>query len=168
MVLVTSSAALGGIMGVVFSAWAFGRLQGGFAEADDGLVADPRRLAHIGRLADSRAGPADVVSCPQAERAECRIAIGDPASLGELHAEISAYRRAERVFAALDGEDFALRPLLNREPRERRGLAFAIEEAHAMPADERHASARIQPCSTVSPQAAGVVQPSTASGFTRV
>ncbi|WP_033375749.1 hypothetical protein, partial [Porphyrobacter sp. AAP82] len=59
------------------------------------------------------AGAAGAGPCPQAARAQRRSALAVTDSLGELHAEISAYRRAEQVLAGPDGDGLHLR--LNRE-----------------------------------------------------
>lgn len=157
MDFVTNSAALGGILSVVFTAWAFGRLQGGFADADAGPGADLCGAPHADRLLAAHPCPDAALSCSQDNRAACWAAINDPASLGALHAEISAYRRAEQIFAAFGREDFALKPSLNREPRERCDFGLIIEDACGVPGDDQQASDRIEPCSTLPPQAAGAI-----------
>lgn len=85
-------AALGGIMlGVALGAWTLGRWQGGLVVVEDASVPTP-----------GAATPAVTTPCRNAVRAECAAAPLAEDSLGEMHAEISAYRRAEQVLAGFD------------------------------------------------------------------
>lgn len=103
-------AALGGIMMcVALSAWALGRWQGTFAVPDDGAGRLP---VDAGTAAPSlRSTKTENLTTPcQTEAFAARsavLAVAD--SLGELHAEISAYRRAEQVFANTQPDELVLR-----------------------------------------------------------
>jgi len=108
MELSAGPAALGGIMmGVALGAWTLGRWQGGFALPDDGGGHGPTRVGDAaptppGALAEAPAKP-DQQHAFVARGA----AVADP--LGELHAEISAYRRAEQVLADVGPDELVLR-----------------------------------------------------------
>lgn len=103
-------AALGGVMMcVALAAWTLGRWQGGLVTADN-----------CGALAPDEAGPvrqgvaaalpvsAAADPCQHAARAEHKAALATASSLGDVHAEISAYRRAEQVLVGLDSDPLTL------------------------------------------------------------
>ena len=99
-------AALGGMMMcVALASWALGRWQGGVValeDADSGDLADPVAAPRIAVRLSPAAVPA--APCQHAAREERHVALAGAASLGELHAEITAYRRAEQVLARVEGE----------------------------------------------------------------
>lgn len=103
--LAGGQAALGAIMiSIALTAWGFGRWQGGIAGAEDTA---PAAKPPGGEPAEAPAQPAALrasgaAPCLDAARAERRTALAAADSLGELHAEISAYRRAQRVLAGPD------------------------------------------------------------------
>lgn len=66
---------------------------GDTAQADDSAAATPGATANL-RLPEAEAGP-----CRTAARAERYSAIATAESLGAIHAEITAYRRAEQVLS---------------------------------------------------------------------
>jgi hypothetical protein len=97
--LANNPAALGGIiMSVALGSWFLGRWQGGFAVFEDGRGPAGQDASPAGAL------PAALQPGPgfDAVRAQRGAALAVTDSLGELHAEISAYRRAERVLAGSD------------------------------------------------------------------
>jgi hypothetical protein len=101
--------ALGGVlMCVALAAWALGRWQSGISPSFDAAVKqDAEAAAMPGEdVQDDAAIPR-----PLAAQAR-RHAMHTEASLGEVHAEITAYRRAERVLNSLGGDalDYSLRP----------------------------------------------------------
>lgn len=96
-------AALGGIMMcVALGAWSLGRWQVLRTAADD-----PR-----GKPCEKAAARAPVFTpvqpCQHAARTERRLALATADRLGEIHVEISAYRRAEQVLAKIDGDALPL------------------------------------------------------------
>jgi hypothetical protein len=104
-------AALGGIMmGLALGAWLMGRWQGGLAVSDDRApaaapTAGPDR-SEADEVPMQRATA--VAPCQEAAQAERRNAMAAAGSLGELHDEISAYRRAQKVLAGLNGDGLGL------------------------------------------------------------
>lgn len=100
-------AALGGILiSVAIGGWTLGRWQGGFAAPEDARAQTGREAATAGAL------PAALHPTPRSDtaRAQWGAALAAADSLGELHAEISAYRRAEQVFAGPDADGLRLCP----------------------------------------------------------
>lgn len=100
-------AALSGILiGAAICGWAFARLQGWFAALEDGPVPAGQDASAAGAL------PAALHPSPSVDtaRALWGAALAAADSLGELHAEINAYRRAENVFAGPDGQALHLCP----------------------------------------------------------
>jgi hypothetical protein len=99
------AALCGMIMCVALAAWTLGRWQGGLVigEAHGTFpsgVAGSLPLGAAG-LQPLRTAAAP---CQAAARAERKVALAAAASLGEIHAEISAYRRAEQVLAGLQDD----------------------------------------------------------------
>lgn len=97
-------AVLGGIItGLMLWAWALGRLQSGFAVVPSGAAGAEALLPDAeGSVA---AMPEPVQPCQQAARDERRHALAASASLGQLHAEVSAYRRAVQVLSHLEADE---------------------------------------------------------------
>lgn len=102
-----SPAVVGGVItGLMLWAWALGRWQGGFAAAPagasgvDSLLREPR--APVG------AAPDAVRQCQQAARNDRRVPIEAGAWLGQIHADVSAYRRAAQVLLHLEAEEMVL------------------------------------------------------------
>ncbi|WP_156443417.1 hypothetical protein [Erythrobacter sp. CCH5-A1] len=101
--LANGPAALGGLLiSVAMGGWTLGRWQGGFAALDDARAPAGRDTAEAGAL--SALPGIDVARTRRA----AALAAAD--SLGELHAEISAYRRAEQVFASSEADGLQLCP----------------------------------------------------------
>jgi hypothetical protein len=103
-------AALGGMMMcVALAAWSLGRWQGG-------LVTDENRrsaaASEADRLVTDNPGiypsSAPAAPCQNAARAERDVELASATSLGDMHAEISAYRRDEQVLAALKSDPLHL------------------------------------------------------------
>ena len=95
-------AVLGGVvMGALLSGWLIGQRHGARVIDDFLAMTSPqtesRTDAHPASHDDTGAA---VTACQHAARAERRQVIEVARSLGELHAEISAYRRQEQVLAA--------------------------------------------------------------------
>lgn len=102
MDIAAGPAALGGMMmGVALGAWMLGRWQGGVTAPGGGAKAEARGAAarhdpNIGLHLPA----AEASSCQVAARAERNGAMTSLASLGEIHDEMTAYRRAEQVLSA--------------------------------------------------------------------
>lgn len=101
-----SPAELGGaITGLMLWAWALGRWQAGFVAAPagasgvDSLLGEPH--APVG------AAPDAVRQCQQAARNDRRMPLKGGAWLGQIHADVSAYRRAAQVLSHLEAEEMA-------------------------------------------------------------
>lgn len=103
-----SPAWLGGIMAcIALSAWTVGRWQGAAALTRETPGA-PSPSYSPPRLAPSREPLATVATLPRHTDAETERqgALGQTDSLTDLHAEVSAYRRQERIFALLADDAF--------------------------------------------------------------
>lgn len=119
-------AVLGGIlMSVALAAWTLGRWQGGLAMPADATVPSPREFGENRMMS----APLQAASAPGEDpaRAERRRALVAADSLGELHAEISAYRRAEQVLAGPEADGLRLRPLRDDARKECRYLGVTGE-----------------------------------------
>lgn len=132
-------AALGGIMMcVALSAWAFGRWQGNaVAEADRQKRARSVAGSNVGKArlrtsflrgasAATTAARAETPT-PKTARIDRTLALGAVGPLGELHAEMTAYRRAEQVLAGFDGEWLARPAARSVVSDERRSMALLDE-----------------------------------------
>jgi hypothetical protein len=114
------------IMGVALAAWLFGRWQGVLAAARDlphpvpDRVKPPRRSPAMMPAEAPSAQP-----CQAAAREERADAFAPDLSLGELHAEITEYRRSERVLASLvdEGREVAWASAVSRPACRYIGLA---------------------------------------------
>jgi len=94
----------GGIALAVLFAWALGRLQGA-ASPGGGLGASPdsdhRPALDQPVIAPPVGGPLAAAICPEPSRSALLTALAAADLLGDLHDEVSAFRRRERVFATL-------------------------------------------------------------------
>ena len=105
-------AALGGIMMcVALGAWTLGRWQGGLVMPEEGTTGQaPAPVGEAVPAPRSALAEGPATPCQQdALAARCAVlAVAD--SLVELHAEVSAYRRAEQVLAGTGPDELVLRP----------------------------------------------------------
>jgi len=136
-------AALGGIiMCVALGAWILGRWQGIGVPADGSR--DPLRdlqspsSDHAASTQSDRPAP---IPCQQAALAERRGALEAAVSLGELHAEVSAYRRAQQVLADLAGDQLDLPAPRSGSRADCRYVGLTGHPTCAMPAAVRRACA---------------------------
>ena len=172
-ILTSGPAVLGGIMlSVALAAWTLGRWQGGLELPDDHAAHPP------GAPEESRAMSAP----PLPERAphdgparsESRTALAAADSLSQLHAEITAYRRAEQVLTGPEVEGLRLRPLPGDARSECRYLGLIGEPVCGIPRPARMTCAGGTRCSRaeplrLSPKAERIPQPSRpAPDLTRV
>ena len=164
-------AVLGGIMlSVALAAWTLGRWQGGLTMPEDQTSSSLREPK------EDRAGLAPPLSYatrgPERASVDRRSALAVADSLGELHAEISAYRRAQQVLAGPEGDGLRLRPLHEDARRECRYLGVMGEPTCGCPEPARMTCASGTRCSRADPlpaMAERLRQPALpASGFTRV
>lgn len=101
-------AALGGmVMCVALAAWMLGRWQGVTVADEESSASAPASGEDDGRTpawptAASTAARTPAAPCQHAARAERHVALDGAASLGEMHAEITAYRRAEQVLVRME------------------------------------------------------------------
>ena len=163
--LVNGPAVLGAIViSVALGAWSVGRWQGGLAVTGEAGEALMQRAS---------LGSACAAPCQDAARAERRTALPAADSLGELHAEISAYRRAQRVLAGPDGDGLRLAPHFEDVRSECRYLGVMGEPTCGVAEPARTACAcgtrcaHADPLSPVSTRREILRQPS-ASGLARV
>lgn len=148
--LADGPAVLGGIMmSVALGAWTLGRWQGGLAVPDD-QSASLRREPAGDRMQSAPIQPAQLASASlhsggapvqDGAGAERRSALGMGDTLGELHAEISAYRRAQQVLTGPEGDGLHLRPLHVDARSECRYLGFMGEPTCGLPEPSRRACA---------------------------
>ena len=154
------------IMCVAWGAWLLGRWQGSAESA--GKAIDAGCEAHSEPHDPALAPPvhcAPPIPCQQAARDERRGALVPEISLGDLHAEVSAYRRAQQVFAGMAGDPFELHALRSGNRPDCRYLGLTGHPTCGMPASVRRACAVGTGCNKSAEQPAMVVQP---SAFTRV
>lgn len=103
-------AALGGIMMcVALGAWTLGRWQGGLAVPEDGAGRAPCDAGDAAPALRTAATEHPTAPCQQDALAARRAVLAVADSLGELHAEISAYRRAEQVLADAEPGELVMR-----------------------------------------------------------
>jgi hypothetical protein len=159
------------MMSVALGAWSLGRWQGGLVASDDAAPSAAPGGGEPGETPMQRA--AAVVPCQEAAQAERRNALAGADSLGELHAEISAYRRTQKVLAGLEGEGLAIHRADARS--ECRYLGLVGEPTCGIAASARMECRLGTRCSKADPLPPGPArherlrQPSpAASGFTRV
>lgn len=111
--LTNGPAVLGGIMmSVAIGSWSLGRWQSGLGVSGDPAPAPAPVAGEAGEAPLPRAPlrTAGAAPCQDAARAERRTALAAADSLGELHAEISAYRRAQKVLEGSDLDVLRLQP----------------------------------------------------------
>ncbi|MCZ8371028.1 MAG: hypothetical protein O9293_13900 [Porphyrobacter sp.] len=104
-------AAFGGMMmSLALAAWSLGRWQGGLVTGEDCDAAAPGAVKEASAAGSAGFHPSSVPAtpCQDAARAERSVALASATSLGEIHAEISAYRRAERVLSDLKDDPLSL------------------------------------------------------------
>lgn len=174
--LASGPAMLGGIMmSVALGSWSLGRWQGGLARSDDLSPAVTPAIGEAGEAPALRTamGAVGAPPCQDAARAERRTALAVADSLGELHAEITAYRRAEKVLAGPDADGLRLQPHFENIRSECRYLGLTGDPTCAVAEPARMACAcgtrcsRAEPLLPASARPERLIQPS-ASGFTRV
>ena len=161
-------AALGGIiMCVALGGWMLGRWQGGVAPAaDQEIGADGAQQDRCGTVPD-KAEPG--IPCQQAAQAERRGALEAVSALGELHAEVSAYRRAQQVLAGMARDQLDLVLVASHTGQVCRYIGVSGQPTCPMPAAARHGTACGSDCTTFRPLPQNAVQPSPVlSDFTRV
>ena len=164
-------AALGGIiMCVALAAWTLGRWQGMALSTDTTCDpagdAQPLSCDHAAAIKDHRPPP---IPCQQAAQADRRGALDVAVSLGELHAEVSAYRRAQQVFAGLASDPLELPAPRGGTLPECRYFGLTGEPNCTMPEAVRRACAEGDAChDTGTPQRIAVQPSAFGSDFTRV
>jgi len=174
-------AVLGAIMmSVALGSWSLGRWQGGVARFDDAAPPAPPLMPAAEETGETPPEPAALrgtgaAACQDAARAERRIALAAADSLGELHAEISAYRRAQRVLVSPDGDELRLRQHFADVRSECRYLGLMGEPTCSLAAPARSACTLGTRCSKADPLPPGPPRPErprqpspAASGLTRV
>lgn len=175
--LVNGPAALGAIMiSVALGAWSIGRWQGGLAVTDDASPAAMLAGGAAGEGSVERAtlrGAAEAAPGQDAARAERRTALATADSLGELHDEISAYRRAERVLAGPEWDGLRLHPHFEDVRSECRYLGVMGEPTCGVAEPARSACACGTRCSQANPLTPAstrreILRQPSASGLTRV
>jgi hypothetical protein len=128
MGLLVDPVALGGLAGLIaIGSWAVGLMQGGANRLQGPQVRPgktrakhplgepagaPDSAVRAVRLPAHRPDPAAAVlpECRERILAERRALLASPLALAELHAEASAIRRAERIFACDTASDMAFAP----------------------------------------------------------
>lgn len=164
MDLIAGPVVLGSIMAfMAFGAWALGRWQGGRLALEGVATPAPSGLREGAPLLDRvtealpapsapTAGPVYSQSrCQDAARDERRVALAAAPSLGELHAEITAYRHAQQVFANLDAELLRLVPLTLERRHECRFLGLTGEPTCGIGGPARTTCASGTPCAEAVP-----------------
>lgn len=163
-------AVLGGMMlTVAMLAWAMGRWQGGFSAAEDARKAGEREAPH-GAMQEMPQGPEAVHDAPRMQR---RSALAASDSLGDLHEEISAYRRAQQVLASAEGDGLGINTLAGDARSECRHLGVMGQPTCAAAEPVRAACACGTRCGLADPRppvrTERLVQPvAAAPGLTRV
>ncbi|MFO6446444.1 hypothetical protein ACLBKU_04800 [Erythrobacter sp. NE805] len=167
-------AALGGVItGLMLAAWMLGRWQSGLAPppARRETLADdvPSSEALSRALAGQQSDAADAETSRPLASDERRSALAGGASLGELHEQVSAYRRAEQVLADADVEGLQLYwagpGACEPAPRAAIGVRHAAAMRHPGGADCACGTCTAD-CPRAGPPRAD--QPSLAVPFTRV
>lgn len=165
-------AVLGGIIiCVALGAWMLGRWQGGLVPSA-GLVCAETPVALNGQQEprdQEHATPAPRTPCQQAAQAERRGAVEAASSLGDLHAEVSAYRRAEQVLVRMEREQLDLVLVAADAGQECRYIGISGQPTCPMPGAVHHGSNCGAGCAAFRLLPQRAVQPSLcASDFTRV
>lgn len=174
MDLFASPAVLGGIMiCVALAAWTVGRWQGGLApSARDRREARaaPALPALVHEAPDlRRGGQPDATPCQHAAQAERRGALEAAASLGDLHAEVSAYRRAQQVLSGMEREQLDLVLVAAGGGRECRYIGISGQPTCPIHDSARPGAVCGSGCAGFDPRQPRAVQPSPGlSDLTRV
>jgi len=169
--LLNGPAALGGIMiSVALCAWTLGRWPGGLAGPEEVAAAG---TPGPGETVDAPVRAAGAAAFQDSARAERSSALAVADSLGELHAEISAYRRAQRVLTGPDGDGLHLAPHSEDVRSQCRYLGAMGEPTCSVGGAARAACICGTRCSQADPlrpaaRPERLTQPSPAPGFTRV
>jgi len=151
------TALTGIMMCLALGAWMLGRWQGGLAphDHDESLAGGDRPEPHAGRPAADRIVAPHVAPSTVTERP---VKFEGAHSFGALHAEVSAYRRAEQVLTAVHDETLCLGTLRQRAREDCRYLRLMGELACGC-----------NTCSAAVPRVERAIQPSSsAAGFVRV
>lgn len=125
MELVLDPAALGGLAGLIaLASWALGRTHGRLAgQAQLRVSGSPHTEGPPSARAEppfpadaAKPAPAAVSPCQQRAQEERRALLARPVALAELHAEVSAIRRDERILEhAPDNRELIILPHSHRE-----------------------------------------------------
>lgn len=176
--LANGPAVMGAIMmSVAISSWSLGRWQRGPRVSDEPPQGAAPVRGEAGEAPIQRA-PLRAVAAAQCQddaRVERRTALAVADSLGELHAEISAYRRDQQVLAGPDADRLGLHVQLADVRSECRYLGLVGEPTCALAVPVRGACTLGTRCSNADPLPPGPArverapQPSpAAAGLTRV
>lgn len=163
-------AVLGGMMlTVAMLAWALGRWQGGFSAAEEARKPGERE-APEGAM---QAAPQGLEAVHDAARMQRRSALAAADSLGDLHEEISAYRRAQQVLASAEGDGLGINTLAGDARSECRHLGVMGQPTCAAAEPVRAACACGTRCGLADPRppvrTERLIQPvAAAPGLTRV
>ena len=167
-----SPALLGGIVACfALGGWTLGRCQSGAVPAHDALM--PEQIAlhpPFEWRAPASHDRGAVSPGRQAARSERQVALDTAPPLGQLHAEISAYRQQAQVFAGVAEGEFATELALAVRQHECRYLGLIGQPTCGMPQAALPACDCSGDCAagSVLLRAAVAVQPSPADCLTRV
>lgn len=173
MVLFAGPAVLGGVLiCVALAAWMVGRWQGGFVppvgDRDESARPASPPLAQETQAAVQGSIPAKPL-CQQAAQAERRGALEAAASLGDLHAEVSAYRRTQQVLSAMGPDQLDVVLIASDAGHACRYIGVSGRPTCPLHGSARQVSACGSGCAGFDPLQPRAVQPSPAvSGRTRV
>jgi hypothetical protein len=178
MTFAEGPAVLGGIMiWAALGAWALGRWQGGLV-APESVRASPlpqqpgeEAASAPDRTAQTAPRASAPTPCQHAARDERRMALAAASCLGEMHEEITAYRRTEHILARLDEEMLQRDPLPADNVGSCRFIGLTGEPTCGVPDAARIACAGGVPCANAVPlpEPVRAAQPSAAvPGATRV
>lgn len=169
---VAGPAALGGILiSLALCTWTLARWPGGRAVCDEGT---PAVMPAAGEAGEAPVRATGAAACQNALRIERHAALAAADSLGELHAEISAYRHAQRVLDGPDGEVLRLIPHFENVRSQCRHFGVIGEPTCGVSGPAQAACARGTRCNAADPLPPAIArveqlsQPSPAAGFTRV
>lgn len=158
----------GVIVGLMLWSWALGRLQRGAAKGPDSAPAPEPVL--IEWNAPASASPDSARPCQQAAREERRAALDLSTSLGQIHDEVSAYRREAQVFSHMEEGEMAFTAAAVTEPDgDCRYIGISGSPTCPRANSTRDQCARAASSGQVSTSAVRLDQPSADPGaFTRV
>ncbi len=166
-------AVLGGVvMGAVLSGWLMGRRRGAHALDDQAAMPAPEPAAPSDVQPSGHDKPAVAVTpCQHAAQAERRQVIDAARSLGELHAEVTAYRRQEQVLASALNDGLLIELLPAAAQGECRYLGLIGQPTCPLPGTGHETCASREGCAAAdrSRRSRAASQPSPeASALTRV